>query len=415
MRKFNITQNYKLITMHFLIICFLMLYSCDNSTGPVENNDIVPQTDIPWPSLADSPWPMHHHDPQSTGRSKYRGPQNGKIKSRLEYGMGYSSLSIGYNKLFFIGTAYPPPTFYAYDYEGITRWTSSFICNTTPLISSDSIIYSMGGWDMFGFSNRGDTVVKRILDTRMVSIGINIDKEGNLYYVDYNKTLVVRDKKGNKLWELKDERLLNIASIAPFSPDGHTIYLQGNSVSLLAIDIVNKIIKWSHGDIPLYSSPVIDNEGNLYFLPTKHGGIPQQRVIHSIDKNGQVNWKYNMGSGFTEPNTEPTIDYNGNVYFATDTVYSFTNGGKLRWKKFLDGFVNNSPIICDINNTIYLGLTSKTIQANRILAILDNGEINWEVIDTQVRAFGPGPALTENGLLIYPPWNDVFGKIIIIE
>ena len=29
------------------------------------------QVDIPWPTLADSPWSMIAHDPQITGRSPY--------------------------------------------------------------------------------------------------------------------------------------------------------------------------------------------------------------------------------------------------------------------------------------------------------------------------------------------------------
>lgn len=32
------------------------------------------QVDIPWQTLADSPWPMIKHDPQLTGRSPYKGP-----------------------------------------------------------------------------------------------------------------------------------------------------------------------------------------------------------------------------------------------------------------------------------------------------------------------------------------------------
>jgi hypothetical protein len=30
------------------------------------------QTDIPWPTLANSDWPMIKHDPQLTGRSPYK-------------------------------------------------------------------------------------------------------------------------------------------------------------------------------------------------------------------------------------------------------------------------------------------------------------------------------------------------------
>lgn len=53
------------------VITVFLFNRCDKSVDPVIDSSIVPQYDIVWESLADSPWPMFHHDPQSTGRSKY--------------------------------------------------------------------------------------------------------------------------------------------------------------------------------------------------------------------------------------------------------------------------------------------------------------------------------------------------------
>jgi len=48
--------------------------------------------DVPWPGLANSPWPMFLHDPQHTGRSPYRGPQEGKVEWLFDAGIWvYSS------------------------------------------------------------------------------------------------------------------------------------------------------------------------------------------------------------------------------------------------------------------------------------------------------------------------------------
>ena len=61
----------------FLIIILLIFISCRKDTTGIETEEPLPpgyQQDIPWPSLADSPWPINHGDPQSTGRSKYPGP-----------------------------------------------------------------------------------------------------------------------------------------------------------------------------------------------------------------------------------------------------------------------------------------------------------------------------------------------------
>ncbi|MDP2364134.1 MAG: hypothetical protein Q8M94_10235, partial [Ignavibacteria bacterium] len=55
------------------------------------------QEDIPWPSLADSPWPMYQHDPQNTGRSKYKGPQSGVTTWDYDSVSIESSVVIGLN------------------------------------------------------------------------------------------------------------------------------------------------------------------------------------------------------------------------------------------------------------------------------------------------------------------------------
>ena len=62
--------------LKFLVFFLIfVLISCkETPREPEKKEDISSQVDIPWPSLADTPWPMFHHDPQSTGRSKYAGP-----------------------------------------------------------------------------------------------------------------------------------------------------------------------------------------------------------------------------------------------------------------------------------------------------------------------------------------------------
>ncbi|MBU2444432.1 MAG: hypothetical protein KJ666_02510, partial [Bacteroidetes bacterium] len=71
-------MKYIIITsISFLILISL---SCkDKGVDPQDNYPPGYQHDIPWLSLADSPWPMHNADPQATGRSKYLGPMNGII------------------------------------------------------------------------------------------------------------------------------------------------------------------------------------------------------------------------------------------------------------------------------------------------------------------------------------------------
>ena len=71
-------KKYFIIAVFLAFICFVFCHD-KNTNEPLPDNT-HPQVDIPWPSLADSPWAMYHHDPQSTGRSPYHGPTNGMIK-----------------------------------------------------------------------------------------------------------------------------------------------------------------------------------------------------------------------------------------------------------------------------------------------------------------------------------------------
>jgi hypothetical protein len=74
---------------------FLFL-SCKKSTEPIgDSNTPGYQEEIPWPSLADSPWPMNHGDPQSTGRSKFTGPIADTIIEEVEAINIQSGVSIG--------------------------------------------------------------------------------------------------------------------------------------------------------------------------------------------------------------------------------------------------------------------------------------------------------------------------------
>ena len=88
----------------FLVLVFLIA-GCAKDKNPVDGDgdneqtipSTMPQTDIPWPSLADSPWPMLYHDPQLTCRSPYRGPQLGELEwaaNKIDYETT-SGISIG--------------------------------------------------------------------------------------------------------------------------------------------------------------------------------------------------------------------------------------------------------------------------------------------------------------------------------
>jgi len=75
----------------FYILIAILFCACMEDVDKV-NDDIIismPQSHIEWPSLADSPWPMYRHDPQSTNRSQFQGPQTGIPEWILEIPLMY--------------------------------------------------------------------------------------------------------------------------------------------------------------------------------------------------------------------------------------------------------------------------------------------------------------------------------------
>ncbi|MCK9281277.1 MAG: PQQ-binding-like beta-propeller repeat protein [Melioribacteraceae bacterium] len=409
-------KNFTLFILLGVASVFLF-YRCDKSVDPIIDNDVVPQQDIVWESLADSPWPMFHHDPQSTGRSKYRGPQSGIIYKKAIIGYSESGIVLDKGEKLYT-TSTMPAKLLALDYDGNERWNKDyFISYTTPLIGKDNIVYSPGVDHSYAFSSNGDTIWHRVNsknDERIMNVGFSIDKNGNLYYVELGGTLIVVDKNGETKWRLKDDRILPYRDGCPsFSPDGNTLYLQGKSVSLLAIDINERKIKWTFGTTNQLSSPVIDNAGNIYINPGDIGTA--NRTLYSITPKGDIRWEFSYKSNMQLDNTEPTIDYNGNLYFGSDTLYSITNSGNLRWKKYLDSTNVVSPIICDNENTIYVGTEHGYKYINKIYAFKENGDKKWEIIDTEERAWGVSPAISEVGILFYPTFDNSNKTLLIIR
>ena len=403
----NTTTN--LIIYLGLILFLFGMYSCDDPV-PDEVEDLYPQEQIPWPSLADTPWPMFQHDPQHTGRSEYRGPAQGILENQIALTLGVSGAVVGFDSTIYIGTT---RNFYCFDYSGNEKWQTAYTTYSTPIIGADSTIFVPGHNSFQTYTPTGNNLWLSSID-KMVSIGFNIDRLGNMYYIDENTTLNVIDPNGNALWILSDSRIHPYEDGAPtFSPDGNTLYVQGDSVSLLAIDINSQSILWTFGEEPLYSSPAVDNAGKLYFVP----GIQKNdgpRTLYCLDPNGEIVWQFDFVSERVWDNTEITIDHDGNIYFASDTLYAFDNMGELKWKEGFDSDVNNiCPLICDSENTVYVGAANEKTWNNFVMAIDSEGTLLWELNPGVV--LGPSPAIVEDGTLLYSTWEEHPGYLLMIK
>ena len=113
----------------------------------------------------------------------------------------------------------------------------------------------------------GSTLWTFEADANISIESINIDKNGNFYFVDDAKKLYVLSNDGIILWSITDERFNKWATFhLTFSPDGNTLYIPGSTVTVLALDINTRTILWTFGDERLKTNAMVDSDGNIYTL-----------------------------------------------------------------------------------------------------------------------------------------------------
>jgi len=373
---------------------FITLSSCDvNEPKKEKAKPEGYQEDIPWPSLADSPWPMCFHDPQATGRTKYKGPSYGIVEWVLDSLINYeSSPVIGED-----GTVYTcVPTTYsagkqkywgliAIDPNGIIKWKFDlgFLAELipAPLLSSDKSIYVFGGWTgidtLYSVSTEGKLKWKKRLPTKVYhhvsQSSAVLDKNGNLYFVDVNGNIYCFDKNGNEIWIKKHANIPNLVRQFSFSPDGRIIYYGSSKVSLCAISAETGDLLWTFGNVGTHMTPLIDSQGNIYTIIKTKNDWEQELVC--IDKDTNIKWKFifyehNLESSFTQP----CMDRYGNIFFGSDTIYSVSYKGELRWKYSENEFNIISSIICDGMNNIYFAIIRGFLQSS-LLSFSTEGKL----------------------------------------
>lgn len=376
----------------FILLTALVLFSCKEDTNPVIVDPPNPfaQTAIAWPSLQNAPWPMYRHDPQLTGRSQYAGPTKGIISDTVNvmpYSVLYCGITIDKNNNAFIPFDFrSTENLWSYNLISKTiQWKSTIPqlmvenINMPTVTSNGNIIFSSR--DLCIISPSGQ-VVHQNNTPFITGFSSNIDKDGNIFFSRVKtKTLYCVTGSGQTLWTFTDPRIRDDGYHISFSPDGKTLYipcLSGNS--LLALDIASREVKWSFGTLPLFSPPIVDNQGNIYFQKSTLQNEPVD-TFYCLKPDGTVRWLYSFKKvnaiAVNYYGVEPaTIDKEGNIYLSAprDTIVSLTNDGKLRWKLPLTAYKGTEQLVCDVNGTIYCATWD-----NHVLAISKSGSILWSL------------------------------------
>jgi outer membrane protein assembly factor BamB len=406
---------YKVLQFLFLLSIFITYNSCKDSPvdPPPDNKPPGYQEDISWPSLGSSAWPTKNADMQRTGRSKYIGPQQGVIVSKVHAPQMEAGIAFADDSIFYFTTSsrfVDSTKLMAAKTDGTILWSfdlNSYSTNTTPLVDINGVIYIANGSSLKIFAVNPDGTVKWVYQTatEVFNRGLGLGKDGTLYAVQNDQNLIAISRDGNFLWSLYSENFMTGYAVnLTFSPDGNTLYANGYNSSVIAVDLVSKSIKWKFGRKTLRNGPMVDSRGNIYVLTDDDSLDSNVGNFYCLNPNGEIKWKYPHHRNGNYVATDPTIDKDGNIYFGTDTLYAVNYSGELRWKLHLKGGDNYSPLICDAQGTVYVGV-QRNFRDGEILAVSKDGVIKWAIPITEERELGDCPAISKNGILIYPTWR----------
>jgi outer membrane protein assembly factor BamB len=357
------------------------------------------QTDIPWPTLADSPWPMMAHDPQITGRSPYSGPKSANIRWTIDLPYGvYSGPIIGEDGTLYVGTnSYlyfigdTTNYFYAIDpNDGKIKWTfltgTPYANESGYLINNEGTIFfgSQSGW-LYAIDTSGNLKWKYNTGDNIHQSVMNTDLEGNIYIANASDSLFSFSKEGQLNWKVKYGHGLFPKSVT-ISPDGNNLYIVANndSIYVLNLDGGIKNIFGINNNVIDRQPLLIDNSGNIYLLSRYQSS---NGALVSFDSSGNINWLYQINHdapGFTD--SSPAMDYDGNIYYTYSIDSGSTWYSRIESVDYLGNFrwyyqfnqpreLINTLLIVDKDGTVYCGSTL----GYYYYAISSEGELLWRL------------------------------------
>ena len=379
-------------------------------------NKAQQQNHIPWPSLADSPWPVLRGDMQGTGRSRFIGPATNNVLWRKDMPLGvlYGPV-IGYNDVLYMGERALSPDsvnyFYAVDKNGNDLWTfetETYLPNNSgPILLHDSTIYFFSrNQKMYALNPYGNLKWEQNIWANFIPF-YPVTKNGDIYVVQVNGLLVVSPEG-----IIKDT--LFIPDVSPaivFSTGGDTIYFTtGGSSSgempgaINAADL-NGNIYWTYNFARSnWGVPLVDNQNKIYVFGKD--SIPQGNYyLNCIKPNGTLDWHYGVHS--FEGRSSPTIDEDGNIIIIArkiinseerNCIISLDYYGNENWITPFEGDWDNHYInhelVCDAEGKIYCGSST----GGYFYCFDNDGELLWS-FDLGDLEYDSNPAIGSDGTL----------------
>jgi len=193
-----------------------------------------------------------------------------------------------------------------------------------------------------------------------------IDKDGIIYFGSNEHYLHALYPNGTEKWRADCGHWV---SSSPAISDDGTIYVGSWDDHLYAIN-PNGTRKWRFYTDDIWSSPVVDEEGIVYFGVLGPGTNIGR--AYALYPNGTEKWHFDTGFSIY---SSPAIGKDGTIYFASEhkdnTLYAlYRNNGTMKWS-FGFGDWPGDPSIAD-DGTIYIPSWD-----DYLYAIYPNGTLRW--------------------------------------
>lgn len=400
-----------------LLILILLSFACTREKKPLEPEkpsaipSTMPQVDIPWPSLADSPWPMALRTPQAVGRTPFRGPRNGEILWQTSVAEKVLAPPvIGPDGTIYVCVEQDTSRtgiLYAVTSEGHIKWTFRPTVGLfakfagSPIVGVDSTVYlgTWGGTDIgtfYALNPNGTVKWATVLNGATVQYGNNIGLDGTIYTTTTDGFLHAIDPWGSPKWksfglagfESEPSVLMGVISI---SPDGQTLYLQGLDQSMNAVSAANGSILWQKRmGIKQIGPPAVDSQGNIYCAGTDS---TSGSYLFSFYPSGKERWRFQYSAQRDGIRSGITIDREGHIYFQSGSLYSLDYSGHLRWKVTTPGGASYCPLICDYEGIIYF----MSIMTGLLQGYSHDGDVSF--VKQLYENYTDIGAIGENGVL----------------
>ncbi len=346
----------------------------------------------PTQGLADTPWPMYHHDQRHSGLSQYNTSHvDGTILWKTDLGGQIrSSPVIGFNDTIYVTTF--NGKLHCIHPNGTVNWTfdTSSSITSTPAIDTNGTIYFSADDDLLYAINPNGTEKWNLTVYGMYHSSPLIDDD-NIIYIGTSMGLKAVNPDGTERWTFNTNG--DVASSPALSPD-NVIYFGDDSWKFYAIDRSGNEL-WTNDTGTIVSSPSVTSDSWHIYVGCNNG------QFYSLSKNGFGEW-FNFTSGDIYF-TCPAVDSVGVVYTpGGDSLDAYKpdkyhTDGELIWRFQTGNTIYSSPAIGS-DGTIYFGSND-----NNIYALSPDGTKKWNI--TTGGSVRSSPAIGSDGC-VYIGSND---------